>query len=533
MSGQDDKNVRDSFNLSAEWYRGNMRLKAGLEYQYERDKDDRYIWNDEQLYSLASILKGYTLGQLIDEKLFSYSDFRYKILPLLNSNWNDTSAYYDSNNDHYVSESELRQATFTEEGQHGINFWRWNLEQRGENNVKAKRWIGYFVSDWDISKYFTLNAGVRFENHNYRDSKAGEILHMKTVFLPRIGIAWDIGGKGNQKLTLFYGHYSDPMDFEIIHFVGDLSGRLLARQVWLANDWFTYRFHGSAEQRTAYFAKSLKDPVAKEFSLSYTIYLGNGFLINSQVYYRRDVNIAEDYDIELYTKNLVGDPDWGDLALTLEDFGYTSADLPTDTQWFFANLVGAKRNFYGFDFQLSKRFTGGSYIEAQYSFKDARGNSMSDKNNRSQGDRPELDPRNDWMYGPLPGTVPHKVKLFGNYRTPFGLNIGFTFYWNAGMVFTESHGRDTNWPLNPQWTELVQTGQERALAWSQANLKLSYLFRFAERMSFELFMDIYNITNNQEGINVEWTHMSRAWDYKQTNRVLNPRRIYLGARFRF
>ena len=47
------------------------------------------------------------------------------------------------------------------------------------------------------------------------------------------------------------------------------------------------------------------------------------------------------------------------------------------------------------------------------------------------------------------------------------------------------------------------------------------------------FMDIYNITNNQEGINVEWSHMSNNWDYQQTNRVLNPRRFFLGARFRF
>ncbi len=533
MSGQDDKNVRDVFTLRGEWFEGNMRFKAGLEYQNDRDKDDRYIWGDEQLYSLANMLKGVTFGQLLDMGLFSPNSFRYQILPILNSNWSATSEFFDFNNDHYVSEGELRQAVFDAEGEHGINFWRWNLAKRGINNVKALRWIGYIVNDWEISKYFTLNAGLRFENHNYRDSKAGEILHMKTVIMPRIGIAWDIGGRGNQKLTLFYGQYSDPMDFEIIHRVGDLSGRLLERQIWLANDWLTYAYHGSADQRTSYFSKSLEDPIARELALSYFVYLGDGFLIQSQVYYRKDVNIVEDYDINLYTQNIVGDPVWGDLALPLDHFGYTAANVPTDTRWFVANLLGAKRSFAGFDIEASKRFTGGSSIVAQYSFKEARGNSISDKNFRSQGNSPELDPRNDWMYGALPGTVPHKIKLFGNYRTPFGLNIGFSFFWNSGMVFTESRGRDTPWPLNDEWTEFATAGEERAIAWSQANLKFSYRLRFAARASFELFMDIYNITNNQEGINIEWTHMSNTWDYKQTNRVLNPRRIFLGARFRF
>ena len=89
-----------------------MRFKAGIEYQNDRDKDDRYIWGDEQLYSLANMLKGYTFGQILDMGLFSPNDFRYRILPILNNNWSATSEFYDFNNDHYVSEGELRQAVF-------------------------------------------------------------------------------------------------------------------------------------------------------------------------------------------------------------------------------------------------------------------------------------------------------------------------------------------------------------------------------------------------------------------------------------
>ncbi|MDH4271664.1 MAG: hypothetical protein OEW18_06785, partial [Candidatus Aminicenantes bacterium] len=201
---------------------------------------------------------------------------------------------------------------------------------------------------------------------------------------------------------------------------------------------------------------------------------------------------------------------------------------------------GAKRDIYGFDFEVSKRFGNGSAFVAQYSYKDAKGNSQSDGNADIQGDMVEIDPRTPWMMGPTPGSIAHRVKIYGTYRTPFGLDIGALFYWNSGLVFTESltfvpgtYNIYYNNPLNEAETEFVQTGQERAPSWYQIDLKFNYALKLVGRSSLQLFLDIYNLTNNQAAIDVQYSHNDQIWNYKEITEILLPMRVYAGARIRF
>ena len=533
MSMQDDLNRRDVFSLRTQWFTGSLRLKTGLTYELDRDKDDRYIAGQEQRYSLAPRYQDWTFDQVLQANMFSVSDVRLRLLPRLNENWDATSAALDLNGDHQVTEGEIRAVKFSTKNDHGVNFWRWWQDFRGENRVVARRWTGYVVGDWNISRYFTLNAGLRLENHHYIDSTGETILHMNTILLPRVSLMWDIGGQGRQKLTFFYGHYAAPLGFDIIHFVGDLSGRIYAKQLYLANTWYAFYWDGSKDTRNGYFAANLKDNYASEMSLTHAADIGSGVVITSQAYYRHEYNIIDDYDIDVYCNRLVGDPNWGQLALTYADFGFVDSSPPTGTKNFIANVFGGKRVVYGFDFELAKRTLGRFSYVIQYSYKGAKGNSVSNNDRGTQGNSPETDPRNPWMYGRQQGTIPHRIRLFGNYQFRFGLDVGVMFNWNAGTIYTEGYATNRNWPLNADWTDCVKTGMEQGPSWYQADLKFAYRLRIKSNMSAEIFLDVYNLTDNQNGINVEWTHMSTQWQYQQINRVLNPRRLYLGARFRF
>jgi len=144
------------------------------------------------------------------------------------------------------------------------------------------------------------------------------------------------------------------------------------------------------------------------------------------------------------------------------------------------------------------------------------------------------------MWGPTPGTIPHKLKVFGTYKTRFGLDIGALFYWNSGMVFTESYnflplryGIYLNWPLNDDWTDFVKTGQEKTPSYYQIDLKFNYGLKVYGNVLLDLFLDIYNITNNQAPIDIAYARNDPEWNYMETTEILLPLRFYIGARFRF
>ena len=540
-SAAEDFNTRDQFSLNAELYMGNMRFKAGVMYSNEYDKDDSYYYFGENRTSVDPNLSGYTLGDFLTWGLWPPSEMDQRLLPYINDNWGPTSEFYDLNSDGTVTRAELETATFTDMNEHGLNFWRIMIDRRGVNKVNAKRYTGYLMDDWKINEFFTINAGVRIEKHNYFDSEELTIIKMPLRFLPRIGLVWNIGGRGTQKLTAFYGQFSDPIPFSMIHFGGNISGRITNEQVWLNGDWYTYRVRGSATVRDATWTPNTRDNYASELSLTHEKDFGTGLVMASQIYYRADRKIIEDYDLYTYVDAYEGDPVYGNLDLSYEDFGYPSSGPPGPSNYFLSNLIGAKRDIYGFDFELSKRFANGSFIVGQYSFKYAKGNTQSDGNADLQGDFIELDPRNPWMMGPTPGTIPHKIKIFGTFRTRFGLDIGALFYWNNGMVYTESYdflpGRysiyyNWNWGTVDD-PDFVQTGQEKTPGYFQLDLKLNYSMRLQDVATLQLFFDVYNVTNTQAAIDIQYARNDKAWAYQETSEILLPMRFYVGARIRF
>lgn len=512
--------------------RGSHVLRAGVQYYDWTEELSNHLLDGYSLASLAPTYSGMTFGETVSSGIFPQGEFDYILRELQAQPSSAAFAFVDANRDGTVTAAELAAISFSSTANNldGINFLRRSDVQVGVNKVESENWNVYVEDDWTIDR-FNVRAGLRVEDWKYIASDGSTIVDMDPVFSPRIGIAWDVKGDGRQRLSFFYGRYYDPLLSPIVRFAGNLSGTVQAEELFIGSDWFDYRLRGSATRRDAVFAPNLENQHQDEYALTWGLNLSPTVGFMAQGYYRRDGNIIEDYDPVYFNEAVAGE-----LALTPEQFGF-GPEGPVGANYFVGNLVGAKRETWGLDLSLERAFSATWGGSIQYSWKDAKGNSNSDANTDLQGDFLNLDPRLDYMWGSLPGSIDHQLKLFGSYRTPIGLEIGTLIYWASGAHYTEadifrpeSYGIIMN-HRRPDGT-YARTGDEKQPSYYAVDLRLRYPWELPRGVIVDFFADVYNLLDNQDTLLVEEGYNHPEFGYGDTRVILEPRRWEIGLRVR-
>ena len=528
---------RDQIDASATYFlnmMGSHTIKGGVQLHELEDSTNSKFFGGYTLSSIAPQYSGYTFKQIYDANI-NRSELG-SIFNKLKTEPNSAAfKHADKNGDGVLTQEEFDAISFsnTSNNSGGINFFRSLVAKEGANNVKQTYNTFYLQDDWTFNN-FAVNVGLRVEDLKYVNSAGATILDVDPTYAPRLGVTYDIGGQGRQKVSAFYGRYYDPIRMDMVHFGGNVSGRVLHEQVFIGNDWYTYRTRGSAAIVDAGFAPNLKNPYQDEYSLTYGINFTPTLGFTAQAWRRSDRQMIEDYDPAVYF-----DASAGRFRLDPGVFGYPPSGAGA-VNFFLANIVGAKRDTDGVDLALEKRFSNNWNGAVQYSWKRGRGNSNSDGNADLQGDLLEVDPRQPYMMGRLPGVVPHQVKLFGSYRTPWNLEIGGLFYWNAGAYYTEgdrAYGIIIPHDLTPSdHTDFnyVQQGDRQHPSWQTFDLKFRYQVNMIRALGVDLFLDVYNVFDNQDVVFVEAVHNDPDFKIQGEPRsVLDPRRFQVGARLTF
>ncbi|HVG25478.1 MAG TPA: TonB-dependent receptor [Thermoanaerobaculia bacterium] len=553
---RDQADLNGSFFFNAA---GTHTLKGGYQWTKLQDETTSSFNGGATMTSLVSALSGVTLGELAGAArggvygIFSNSEFDNARNALRNAPGSAAFRAADTNGDGTISDAEfaaIRLTSSTGNPGGGINFLRTANQQVGTNNVTAKANTAFLQDDWNIGQ-FTVNAGVRAEDWKYVASDDSLILDMDPTFSPRLGLTWDVGGQGRQKLTAFYGRYYDPIRTDMVHFAGNITGTVNAEQIFIGNDWFTYRLRGSASVRDAGFAPNLKNQTQDEYSLTYGINITPTWAIMAQAFRRVDANLIEDYDPHVYWE-LPGyacpptgctptsiPAEYRPFLLKPGDHGYPPTGIAGPVNFYLANAIGGKRETNGLDFAIERRFSNNWTMNAQYMWRDATGNITSDANADLVGDAIEYDPRQPYMQGKLQGSIDHQIKLYGNYRLPFNLEVGGLAYWSSGAHYTESEiflpGQyDIYLPQPLANGSFADRGTETHPSYATLDAKLRYMVPVT-RFNVDLFLDIYNVTNNQDAIFVSQAHNDpdSRFPYQSDRVLLSPRRYQAGVRLRF
>lgn len=546
---------KDTASLTLEYFLdtnlGTHELKGGYtETKNERKYDLVYTGDGAQYTSIGiqnagTPLSGYVSGTWTGARDLSEDDYQRIIDGMARSSY---SAYFlgllDSDSSGAISEAELAALQFSStagnpDGQ--VSVYRINQASTAPLSFKTEGKAYYLQGSWNINENWTINAGVRAEQWDHIATDGTKVFTFDWDYAPRLSVVYDLFGDGASKVWGFTGRYYDPIRTDMTQFAGTLSGSVRDEQVYVGNQWVTFRTRGGAQVQDGYFAPTTKTPYTDEWILGFEHSLTDEMSVQITYTDRVTEDLLEDYDLGFY----IDPAAVGGYSLPLEYFGFST--LPA-ANYFIATLKGGKRDYKGVEVQFRKRRRLDDPWQAlvSYSYNDAAGNSNSDGNADLQGDSLYLDPRAPNVYGPQPGSIEHLFKVAGSYTFENGIELGAIYNWNSGTIYSETfsqYGRHTpvrvgaayeDRGTTTRWLAPGTVGSHTTDPYGTLDLRAKYSVGFFGNYTAEFFLDIFNVLDDQAATRQqELIGGDGVYAFGEGSAWVSPRRFYLGTRVSF
>ncbi len=428
-----------------------------------------------------------------------------------------------------------------------INYNRTAQTVDGPQEVNSKSRTFYLQDNWQWNRW-SVNLGVRSERWEHFASTGASIFTFDWEYAPRVSIAYDLGGKGRRRLSAYYGRYFDPARNDTTQFAGSLSGRALEEQVFVGDQWVTYRNRGGPSQQNGFFAPNAKTPYTDEFQLGYKVDLGRNQSFEANLIRRETRDILEDFAPTVYLtgEDYPGPIDHPDsLFLGFDYFGFSE---DPNANFIISTLPGAKRDWEALELVYRKRLSNHWQMIASYQHADGEGNNNSDAFFDFAGDFIQFDPRAPNNLGTQAGLVEDLLKVAGSYQWDSGFTVGGSYRWNSGIrvnrtaqlfgrnnPLTVPAGEEFEFAgITNNWVAPDSVGTVENPSYGLLDLRLSYLWNIAGRYEADFFVDVFNVLDEQEAVQIQdRVSGGDGIGFEEGLRFNDPQRFFLGARLRF
>jgi outer membrane receptor for ferrienterochelin and colicin len=372
--------------------------------------------------------------------------------------------------------------------------------------------FAFAQTDWFINPKTTLNLGLRY---------AHDSLIKENTFEPRIGLAYDPGGKGQQVFRVGFGLYHDRSN--LVGVTGALRPPEESGNVVNGVD------VSSGPPSAVVVDPNIKLPTIYKFILGYQQQLGQKTTVGVTIF----ANLSRDlfYQETLNRADANGnrpDPTKGDLT-------------------YYGNF--GKSDVYDLEFEFHHLFANGSMVQASYTYEHAYGNSTfdfisgNDPINYAVYQAGQIQPQQVW--GPLSDSLEHNVKLSGVFLLPWGFQFSPIINWNSGGRYFWY----TSWYELPSYYEHFGFygggyNQQKIGSYFDADVRIAKSFKI-RRTTLLVYFDMFNVTDRLNPLEREGLY---AYNYGAPiggpgttyyNRFATPtfygprRSAQLGVRFSF
>lgn len=308
------------------------------------------------------------------------------------------------------------------------------------------QYSGYVQDSWRINRFVNLNAGLRFSHMNLgippQTNVNSRLLIAKWTDLePRLGLAVDPFGDGKTAFRFGFNKYTAAMYVWYDAF----NPNTVSIEYYLqsAPGTFTGPVYIQTTETERFVAPGLKRPHIYEWTGGVSRNLGSGWSADAMFVAKRFRDLItgelENAALQYYTPVTVDNPLGGTMTI------YDQTDeFPTTVGGYYDNNPLAYRDYNAVILSLQKRFRGGSFLRANYTWSRAVGTANQDydalsASALSAGVMWWNDPNTTatgFTDGLLDEDRTHQIKVQGVAMLPAGFVLSANYLGTSGTPYT-------------------------------------------------------------------------------------------------
>jgi hypothetical protein len=420
-----------------------------------------------------------------------------------------------------------------EQGNYAPGIFRVQLA-RDPQTFPGSIWSVYAQDAWRFRSDVTAKLGLRWDRSRLA-SDLGHQLADLSLLQPRVGIAWDLHGKGRDVLRASWGRFMHLSSLEVAQFA---AGRRTPVELWYSCSYFGFVDPDSCSAFTESRSYRYRTDPESWDPVGWILQPGNVLStepsqVSPDLEPRYSDELVLSYEREIYRRTSV-ELSYVDKASHRLAEDTCNGNVPTATEgadcsyYFFYNLPGLRKSYEAFILRFESRALDELHVLGSYTYSNSRG----------QGPGFDLTSAFDVypyhfanQYGYLSDQSRHRVKLNGYVLLPHEWSLAVNSWWDSEFRWTPW---DTTVPgMNYGAMFLEPRGSRSESGIYQLDVQVGKGFTW-NRTRLRLLATVYNALDTEKAGDVcRAVDGCSGYELGEPIEWQQPRRYEIGARVEF